>query len=220
MVTFLRILFLHSGNRAYVVMVEMEPVLLPQSTSPKTRIWVSQARPCQEQPALFGSLERLGQNAAGEASRAPAPRSGAHAGPGSGLRRAGRLGVPPRPRVPESRERSLLAASWRSRLWSVLSGARTACAKRDSCLQFCSEAVKDAKRNIQVSCCFEPDHVKTKENPCLLAWRAGVTNYFLSTKKATYKGQTHGEKVKCVGILLKSGLWKTSCWLCLHFPYD
>lgn len=40
-------------------MVEMEPVLLPQSTSPKTQIWVSQAQPCQEQPALFGSLRDL-----------------------------------------------------------------------------------------------------------------------------------------------------------------
>lgn len=53
-------------------MVEIEPVLLPQSTSPKTLIWVSQARPCQEQPALFGSLERLpGQTAPNNHSKAP-----------------------------------------------------------------------------------------------------------------------------------------------------
>ena len=65
--------------------------------------------------------------------------------------------------------------------------------------------MKDAKRNIQVSCCFEPDHVETKENPCLLAWRAGVTNYFLSTKEATYKGQIHGEKGKMCRNPIKIG---------------
>lgn len=82
-------------------MVEMEPVLLPQSTSPKTQIWVSQAQPCQEQPALFGSLERLGQNAPGEASRAPTPRSVAHAHPGSDLTRGGTpLGSPLIPPIP------------------------------------------------------------------------------------------------------------------------
>lgn len=116
-------------------MVEMEPVLLPQSTSPKTQIWVSQARPCQEQPALFGSLERLGQNAPGEASRAPdttqrrirTPRLRPYAW------RDG-SGVPTRPshsRRVVSR-RCLQTASRRTRFWSVLSSAGTACAKRDS----------------------------------------------------------------------------------------
>lgn len=51
----------------------MEPVQLPQSTSPKTQIWVSQARPCQEQPALFGSLERQARPA--KPSHHATPRS-------------------------------------------------------------------------------------------------------------------------------------------------
>ena len=67
--------FCTAETRADVLLVEMESSQLPQSTSPKTRIWVSQARPCQEQPALFGSLERLaGQNAPGKASKASVQR--------------------------------------------------------------------------------------------------------------------------------------------------
>lgn len=61
---FLEFCFCTAETRADVVMVEMEPALLPRSTSPYTVIWVSQPRPCQEQPALFGSLDRLpGQSA-------------------------------------------------------------------------------------------------------------------------------------------------------------
>jgi hypothetical protein len=72
MVTFFKILFFTAETRAYVVMVETEPVLLPWSTSPKTLIWVSQGWPCQEQPALFGSLViLLGQDALDTQSKTP-----------------------------------------------------------------------------------------------------------------------------------------------------
>lgn len=164
-------------------MVELEPVLLPQSTSLKTRIWVSQAQPCQEQPALFGSLERLpGQNAPNNHSKAPhQAATGTWHTPlpitlifRSGSKSPGLLLSSSPVRVNHSHcfldnimVYTVLAfplyhedilGQWRHLLFAVL--------------QF---SVKDAKWNIQVSWCFEPDHVKTKENLCSLALRTGVT---------------------------------------------
>lgn len=213
MVTFFRVLFCTAETRADVVMEGLEPALLPQSTSPKTCVWVSQAGPCQEQPVLFGSLERLvGQMLQRTSAKPHTMQQCAH-------------GTPSLPSltflwVEENLPGSLpssnpvrvnhshwVIASWRLWWYSWFSPFLSSTDilgqwRCLSCLQFfSSQSVKDAKWNIQVSWYFEPERVKTKENPCLLALRTGATNYFVSTKEVSYpKGQNHGEKVKCVGF--------------------
>lgn len=136
---------------------------------------------------MFGSLERLaGQNAPADASRAPRTHSRAHPFP---CRRA-----PPGSLLCSIPWESSEVTVWGQHRGGHGSGLplqrqdRLGKRRHLSCLQFCSQAVKDAKRNIQVSCCFEPDHVKTEENPCLLALRTGVNTLLFKHKGSNLQG--------------------------------